>query len=188
VKERLASQDAALFGVFDGHGQEGKAVSHHICATLPRLVSRSALCRVRRLCRGGTGPERRAQEPLHKLRQQGHHPAIAWRLAWTRASLARRSGPVHPRPPLFAPPPTLQPLTLESCLSACFVEANRSLRRAPTIDCDLSGSTGIVAVITASSKLVVANLGDSRCVAGEARGAAPKQDGWLSWKQRRRRP
>ena len=48
VKERLgAAQDMALFGVFDGHGQEGKAVSHHVCATLPRLVARSALCKVR---------------------------------------------------------------------------------------------------------------------------------------------
>jgi serine/threonine protein phosphatase PrpC len=47
VKERLGPLDTALFGVFDGHGQQGKAVSHHVCAMLPRLVSRSALCKVR---------------------------------------------------------------------------------------------------------------------------------------------
>jgi hypothetical protein len=46
AKERLGPMDAALFGVFDGHGQEGKLVSHHVCATLPRLASRSSLCRV----------------------------------------------------------------------------------------------------------------------------------------------
>lgn len=65
------------------------------------------------------------------------------------------------------PHATPQPLTLESCLSSCFVETNRSLRRVAGLDCDLSGSTGIVAVVTHTSKLVVANLGDSRCVAGE---------------------
>jgi serine/threonine protein phosphatase PrpC len=75
------------------------------------------------------------------------------------ASLILSHAPANPRPPP-------QPLTMESCLSACFVEANRSLRRAAAIDCDLSGSTGIVAVVTAGAKLVVANLGDSRCVLG----------------------
>ncbi|KAI8474496.1 MAG: phosphatase 2C-like domain-containing protein [Monoraphidium minutum] len=109
VKERVGGQDMALFGVFDGHGQEGKAVSHHVCAAVPRLVGRSALCK---------------------------------------------------------------PATLDSCLTASFVEANRSLRRLPAVDCDLSGSTGIAAVVTGGGKLVVANLGDSRCVAGriEPRG------------------
>lgn len=61
---------------------------------------------------------------------------------------------------------TTQPLTMESCLSSCFGEANRALRCNSAIDCDLSGSTGIVSVVTAGGKLVVANLGDSRCVAG----------------------
>ncbi|KIY98047.1 Protein phosphatase 2C containing protein [Monoraphidium neglectum] len=104
VKERVsAAQDMAFFGVFDGHGQEGRAVSNHVCTAVPRLLARSALCK---------------------------------------------------------------PPTLESCLSASFVEANRSLRRLAAVDCDLSGSTGIAAVVTAGNKLVVANLGDSRCVAG----------------------
>jgi serine/threonine protein phosphatase PrpC len=53
------------------------------------------------------------------------------------------------------------------------VEANRSLRRLAAVDCDLSGSTGIAAVVTAGNKLVVANLGDSRCVAGELPACAP---------------
>lgn len=48
MKESLGAtaQELALFGVFDGHGQEGKSVSHHVCATLPRLVARSTLCKV----------------------------------------------------------------------------------------------------------------------------------------------
>lgn len=30
----------ALFGVFDGHGQEGKVVSNTICQNLPRIMTR----------------------------------------------------------------------------------------------------------------------------------------------------
>jgi serine/threonine protein phosphatase PrpC len=29
-----------LFGVFDGHGQEGKVVSHTICQNLPKIMAR----------------------------------------------------------------------------------------------------------------------------------------------------
>ncbi len=54
VRERLGAQEMALFGVFDGHGQEGKAVSHHVTAALPQLVARSSLCKV------GAGPAARA--------------------------------------------------------------------------------------------------------------------------------
>lgn len=48
VKEKLSPTSyMALFGVFDGHGAEGKAVSHHVTAQLPRMVARSPLCKVR---------------------------------------------------------------------------------------------------------------------------------------------
>lgn len=60
----------------------------------------------------------------------------------------------------------LQPATLKAALSDAFPEANKVLKRTPGLDADLSGSTGIVAVLT-QNKLVVANLGDSRCVLGE---------------------
>ena len=76
-------------------------------------------------------------------------------------------------PRLVARSPLLRPATLESCLAAAFVEANRALRASPAVDCSLSGSTGVAALLTPAGKLVVANLGDSRCVAGrlEARGS-----------------
>lgn len=72
VKERLGAQEMALFGVFDGHGQEGKAVSHHICATLPRLVSRSTLCKVRRRGRDGGLPLERVH--ARQTRDAGRKP------------------------------------------------------------------------------------------------------------------
>jgi serine/threonine protein phosphatase PrpC len=40
VQERLSGQDLALFGLFDGHGQEGCTVSHHICQAVPRIAAR----------------------------------------------------------------------------------------------------------------------------------------------------
>lgn len=40
MQEKLGGQDMALFGVFDGHGQEGKVVSHTICQNLPKIMSR----------------------------------------------------------------------------------------------------------------------------------------------------
>lgn len=45
----------------------------------------------------------------------------------------------------IAPPP--QPAGAEAALLACFPEANRQLRRMPHIDCELSGSTGVVALL-----------------------------------------
>ena len=36
VKERLASQDAALFGVFDGHGPYGHDISNFCQQNVPR--------------------------------------------------------------------------------------------------------------------------------------------------------
>eukprot|EP00879_Flechtneria_rotunda_P010667 GHRR01011148.1.p1 GENE.GHRR01011148.1~~GHRR01011148.1.p1 ORF type:complete len:419 (+),score=173.69 GHRR01011148.1:342-1598(+) len=109
VQEQLAGQDMVLFGVFDGHGQEGKIVSHTICQNLPKILSTLGQCK---------------------------------------------------------------PATLDAALSAAFPEANNTLQQIPGLDADLSGSTGIVAVL-AQSKLVVANLGDSRCVLGKVdiRGA-----------------
>ncbi len=41
IKERLGGQDLMLFGVFDGHGAEGKAVSHTITTKLPKLLANS---------------------------------------------------------------------------------------------------------------------------------------------------
>lgn len=55
---------------------------------------------------------------------------------------------------------------VESALSAAFPEANSTLRKRAGLDADLSGSTGIVAVIS-PNRLTAANLGDSRCVLGE---------------------
>uniref|UniRef100_A0A383VYJ0 protein-serine/threonine phosphatase n=1 Tax=Tetradesmus obliquus TaxID=3088 RepID=A0A383VYJ0_TETOB len=110
VQERLGGQDMLLFGVFDGHGQEGKVVSHTICQNLPKIMAR---------------------------------------LVGSR------------------PPPSI-----ETALSAAFPEANASLKKRPGLDADLSGSTGIVALVH-QSRLVAANLGDSRCVLGkvDAHGA-----------------
>lgn len=60
----------------------------------------------------------------------------------------------------------LQPQpSIETALSAAFPEANASLKKRPGLDADLSGSTGIVALVH-KSRLVAANLGDSRCVLG----------------------
>ncbi|KAF8071239.1 protein phosphatase [Scenedesmus sp. PABB004] len=113
VQERLAGHELALFGVFDGHGQEGKAVSHTVCEQLPRIMARL---------------------------------------------LAGKAAPAAGG--------------IEAALTAAFPEANACVRHRAGLDADLSGSTGIVAVL-APHRLVAANLGDSRCVLGkvDARGA-----------------
>lgn len=46
IQERLAGQDMAMFGVFDGHGQEGKTVSHSVCTNLPKSLAKHAACKV----------------------------------------------------------------------------------------------------------------------------------------------
>lgn len=48
-----------------------------------------------------------------------------------------------------------------------FPECNRVLHRLPGVNCEVSGSTGVVALVTEGNRLVVANLGDSRCLMGE---------------------
>lgn len=35
-----------MFGVFDGHGQEGKAVSHHVCTNVPKALAKHTACKV----------------------------------------------------------------------------------------------------------------------------------------------
>lgn len=35
-----------MFGVFDGHGQEGKTVSHSVCTNVPKLLAKHAACKV----------------------------------------------------------------------------------------------------------------------------------------------
>ena len=55
----------------------------------------------------------------------------------------------------------------EELMMASFQECNRLLSRIDNLDCSMSGSTGVVAVL-AASRLIVANLGDSRCILGEA--------------------
>ena len=67
-------------------------------------------------------------------------------------------------PASLAPAP--QAGTYEQCFQSAYTDANRALRRITSIDCDLSGSTGISALV-ASGTITVANLGDSRCVLGE---------------------
>ena len=47
IQERLGGQDMLMFGVFDGHGQEGKTVSHGICTNLPKALAKHAACKVR---------------------------------------------------------------------------------------------------------------------------------------------
>lgn len=46
VQERLANQDMVMFGVFDGHGQEGKIVSHSVCTNVPKALAKHAACKV----------------------------------------------------------------------------------------------------------------------------------------------
>jgi serine/threonine protein phosphatase PrpC len=46
VQECLAGQDMAMFGVFDGHGQEGKVVSHSVCTNMPMALAKNAACKV----------------------------------------------------------------------------------------------------------------------------------------------
>ena len=63
--------------------------------------------------------------------------------------------------------PGAPPLLLaESCWAACFRDCSGALERCRHLDCSMSGSTGVVALLSATH-LTVANLGDSRCVLGE---------------------
>ena len=57
-------------------------------------------------------------------------------------------------------------LLAESCWAACFRDCSGALERCRHLDCSMSGSTGVVALLSAIH-LTVANLGDSRCVLGE---------------------
>jgi len=67
----------------------------------------------------------------------------------------------------------LQMQMLREALEDIFPKANQSLRSNRSINSDLSGSTGVVAVVSGSkakceATLTLANLGDSRCVIGES--------------------
>lgn len=111
IKENIGGKEGLLFGVFDGHGSQGKLVSQHVAHTLPRLVVQS---------------------------------------------------------------PAFKTGCYESALSTAFPESNSLLRRISGIDCDLSGSTGVVA-LALDNKLVVGNLGDSRCLLGKVDPAGRPQ-------------
>ena len=51
-------------------------------------------------------------------------------------------------------------------IKACFVNENKSLLRNRQIDSDLSGTT-CISVIYTPQKLIIANIGDSRCILGK---------------------
>ena len=54
----------------------------------------------------------------------------------------------------------------KSLIVSWFKKCSSTLRRIGDLDCQLSGSTGVVA-LASGSQLIIANLGDSRCILGE---------------------
>lgn len=69
-------------------------------------------------------------------------------------------------PKILTQLPTFKAASYEAAMSTAFQDANKLLRRITTIDADLSGSTGVAALLV-QERLVVANLGDSRCIMGK---------------------
>ena len=141
---------AGLYAVFDGHGPLGHVVAAEAVAALPSAVA-AALGE-------GAGP-------LDALK----HGEAGWR-AWSwvqgggkwrvkgvqRRFIAHRERP-RPHPP---PPSLLALLTIDA-----------SLQAGPCRACATSGSTAVLALVTAvPPALHVAWLGDSRAVLGVARG------------------
>lgn len=159
--ERPAGQDILLMGVFDGHGAEGAPVSNCIAQKLPRILEKSALMKVCTSSMRRTLPSA-GQRHCHDPRCRPLHD---------NGMLNKRRGirgqhNKSARSDMYASL-LVQPATVDSALSSAFPEANRAMRRNPSIDCDLSGSTGVVTMLVAATgKLVVANLGDSRAVIG----------------------
>jgi serine/threonine protein phosphatase PrpC len=106
VDKFVGSMQAVLFGVFDGHGSEGKVVSSLVARALPEIISRSLTV------------------------DHEHQRNYA------------------------------------ECLSTAFRECNQVLGRIADLDLTMSGSTGVVAMVS-TNHLVVSNLGDSRCILGK---------------------
>jgi serine/threonine protein phosphatase PrpC len=71
-------------------------------------------------------------------------------------------------PRTLASCPLQHPQDCQDALAASLPECNQQLRRVSTMDCDLSGCTAVVSLLSGRN-LVVANLGDSRCVGGGMR-------------------
>ena len=61
---------------------------------------------------------------------------------------------------------TVQAGQFESAMKKVFPETNQLLQQVQDMDTQVSGSTGVVALLAPGHKLVVANLGDSRCLMG----------------------
>ena len=51
-------------------------------------------------------------------------------------------------------------------MTAAFPETNSLLLRESALDCEVSGSTAVLALISEDNNMTVANLGDSRCILG----------------------
>lgn len=115
VQERLAGQDMAMFGVFDGHGQEGKVVSHSVCTNVPKALAKYAACKVGMEHPGWHGTSHlrawlgrlgnaAGMQTSHRLQDAGvksclHlHSYAAAALACVRASSCTCAA--HSRPPL----------------------------------------------------------------------------------------
>ncbi|GAX75600.1 hypothetical protein CEUSTIGMA_g3044.t1 [Chlamydomonas eustigma] len=107
AKEQLLGSEYALFGVFDGHGVEGRAVSTAVSELLPKLLKK-------------------------KLKHWDDNSSI------------------H---------------DIDSLVSKCFDECHTELHQRPGLNCSFSGSTCVTALISAH-RLIVANVGDSRCILG----------------------
>jgi hypothetical protein len=113
AKEKLVGSEYALFGVFDGHGAEGKVVSAAVAELLPLL--------------------------LKKVLE--HH---------------QKSGRI------------CNTDSLDASVTQSFEECHVALHQQPGLNCSFSGSTCVTALISAR-RLIIANLGDSRCILGKRR-------------------
>lgn len=140
VQECLAGQDMAMFGVFDGHGQEGKVVSHSMCTNVPKALAKHGACKVGAM----GGMEQYSSGP--GCGASGMQLACSHMFAGCGCQVLLALTPLRRCCACMRASSCAQPATLELALSDAFPDANNVLKRTPGLDADLSGSTGIVAV------------------------------------------
>lgn len=168
IHEGLAGGPNALFCVFDGHGVEGEKCSRHVASNLPSLLVHSAHFKVSSLCFGLLSFT--AWNGAHPLLFKSHYSAKSTSIFLEKqAEICCQLLSWHAQCPnimssdyIWAATTAAQPGTLAyleavlwhvqarkypEAFQEQFLACNQGLLKQRSINCSLSGSTGVVAFL-----------------------------------------
>ena len=141
------TSDPIVFGVFDGHGEHGRACSHFVRREVPRRFCRLLLEKLEAEADGATAECVMASESSSD---------------GTEASSGEDEAP---KPPTQSEASRALAVAVRSAMRTAFTDSSGALHECPGVDDTLSGSAACVgAFVDGGARLVVGNVGNCRCI------------------------